>query len=104
MYNNDLAKPFSLIGHDHIRRTLESLLFSNNLYYLVIYLVTLISTKISVNKKITSCISLHRDIAQCSFLLPIISNLCQDFPLNLIFDIEMANVYCFEFSPSLNKL
>jgi len=100
----DLAKAFDMVGHDHLRHTLKSLSLPNNLQNLVISLATSNSTKIEVNKQTTDYITLSRGVAQGSPLSPTIFNLCQDFALKLISDIDISKIHGYELSPTLDKL
>lgn len=100
----DLVKAFGMVGHDHICHTLQSLSLPKNLQNLVISLATSNSTKIEVNKQTTDYITLRRGVAQGSLLSPTIFNLCQDFALKLISDIDVTKIHGYELSPTLDKL
>lgn len=100
----DLAKAFDMVGHDHICNTLQSLSLPKNLQKVVISLATSNSTKIEMNKQTTDYITLRRGVAQDSSLSPTIFNLCQDFALKLISDIDVTKVHGYELSTTLDKL
>lgn len=100
----NLAKAFNTVGHDHIRHTLQFVSLPKNLQNLVISLETSSSTKIEVNKQTTDYITLRRGVAQSSPLSPTIFNLCQDFELKLISDIDVTKVHGYKLSPTLDKL
>ena len=100
----DITKAFDFVGHEHVRRTLESQAIPNQLRDLVWTLQNGNYTRLEVSGNKSAPIMFERGILQGAPLSPLIFNLCIDYVLNSLTEKEVSSQFGFTLVPTLDNL
>ena len=100
----DVSKAFDSVGHEHIRRSLDSVAMPPNLRKLLSQLLINNHVQIEVANGKTKPIPVNTGVPQGSPLSPTLFNLALDNIIRDLNDTELSAAYGFSLNPALSNL
>jgi hypothetical protein len=92
----DLSKAFDQIGHEHLKKCLESLGVSSNLQRLVMSLLTSNTVRVQTKKHRSNPIKIMKSVPQGGPLSPLLYNIATSFVYQEVCESGFANAHGFK--------
>ena len=100
----DIVKAFNMIGYDHVENTIQTTSLPSKMKDLILHLQVRNFTRIHANGNKSEKLHFRKGLLQGAPLSPTIFNLCIDYVLQELTEVEVANEFGFRLVQDLSPL